>query len=184
MTTTTKAEPKPKPPPAVALRDLGHIGAGVLRDHKEWAYLAGPWQEPVVTVVTQEMLDVLAADGPAMMSELDCQGLVDEWCQGLVVLPATRFQWAASRMMPPVRTTGLFGRAVPENGCDPGETFYEEDKPIEEVLEVYERGVKGVTAPPSADEVQRAAADRLEQWGADRDDTEAFTRQFDAVDGS
>ncbi len=31
---------------------------------------------------------------------------------------------------------------------DPGETFYEEDRPIEEVLGAYERGIKGITAPP------------------------------------
>ena len=107
--TTVKAEPRPKPPPAVPLRDLGHMGASVLRDHKEWAHLATPWREPVVMVVTLDMLDQLYAcdesgvatsDGVAFMTEEECQALVDEWCAGLDVLPATRFQWAASRLMP------------------------------------------------------------------------------------
>jgi hypothetical protein len=31
---------------------------------------------------------------------------------------------------------------------DPDETFYEEDRPLEEVLAAYERGIKGVTARP------------------------------------
>jgi hypothetical protein len=32
---------------------------------------------------------------------------------------------------------------------DPDETFYEEDRPLEEVLAAYERGIKGVTARPN-----------------------------------
>ena len=31
---------------------------------------------------------------------------------------------------------------------DPDETPYEEDRPLEEVLAAYERGIKGVTARP------------------------------------
>ena len=32
---------------------------------------------------------------------------------------------------------------------DPDETFYEEDRPLEEVLAAYEHGIKGVTARPN-----------------------------------
>jgi hypothetical protein len=32
---------------------------------------------------------------------------------------------------------------------DPDETFYEEDRPLKEVLAAYERGIKGVTARPN-----------------------------------
>jgi hypothetical protein len=38
-----------------------------------------------------------------------------------------------------------------EPGTDSGSfdsDFYEEDEPIEEILAIFERGVKGVTAPP------------------------------------
>lgn len=37
---------------------------------------------------------------------------------------------------------------APGGDFDPDETFYEEDRPLEEVLAAYERGVKGVTARP------------------------------------
>lgn len=36
---------------------------------------------------------------------------------------------------------------------DPDETFYEEDRPLEEVLAAYERGIKGVTARPDSVEL-------------------------------
>jgi hypothetical protein len=38
-----------------------------------------------------------------------------------------------------------------EPGADPrsfDSDFYEEDEPIEKILAIFERGVKGVTAPP------------------------------------
>jgi hypothetical protein len=39
---------------------------------------------------------------------------------------------------------------------DPEETFYEEDRPLEEVLAAYERGIKGVTARPNRIELTAA----------------------------
>jgi len=39
----------------------------------------------------------------------------------------------------------------PNGDFDPDETFYEEDRPLEEVLAAYERGIKGVTARPGVE---------------------------------
>ena len=42
---------------------------------------------------------------------------------------------------------------------DPDETFYEEDRPLEELLAAYERGIKGVTARP--DNIELTAAPQV-----------------------
>jgi hypothetical protein len=43
----------------------------------------------------------------------------------------------------------MIGNMGTSGDFDPDETFYEEDRPLEEVLAAYERGVKGVTARPN-----------------------------------
>lgn len=39
---------------------------------------------------------------------------------------------------------------------DPNEDFYEDDEPLDAVLDAFERGVKGVTAPPARFELSVA----------------------------
>jgi len=41
----------------------------------------------------------------------------------------------------------------PTGDFDPDEDFYEEDRPVAEVLAAYQRGIKGVTARPSCIEL-------------------------------
>lgn len=44
----------------------------------------------------------------------------------------------------------MAGMAGNCGGFGPGEDFYEDDEPLEDVLAAYERGIKGVTARPVA----------------------------------
>jgi hypothetical protein len=44
---------------------------------------------------------------------------------------------------------------------DPDEDFYEDDEPIENVLDAFRHGIKGITAKPAKFDVTAAPADLL-----------------------
>lgn len=91
------------------------IGGGIIADHPEWAHLAEPWSDAGLVIITREMAGAFSAPGPALMTERECDDLVDEWCAGVVTCnAATRFQWAASREAP-ARTTGPMSGPVPDD---------------------------------------------------------------------
>ncbi len=47
------------------------------------------------------------------------------------------------------------------NDFNPDEDFYEDDEPIEHIVDAFKRGIKGVTAKPARFEFTAAPADAL-----------------------